>query len=100
MPVSTIFEGININKTPYRDILLSLSSDNIVLLEEVKAKTMYMSAKRDPKFLKYITNEFPPNIKKSFAHKVVDEVKRKGYSIQEFIDLKQDINLEEENKIK
>lgn len=100
MPVSTIFEGININKTPYRDILLSLSSDNIVLLEEVKAKTMYMSAKRDPKFLKYITNEFPPNIKKSFVHKVVDEVKRKGYSIQEFIDLKQDINLEEENKIK
>lgn len=99
MPVSTIFEGINLNKTPYKDILLSLSSNNIVLLEEVKVKTMYMSRKKDIKFLKSINDEFPTNIKKSWVHEVVDEVKRKEYSIQEYIDLKQYINLEEEKKL-
>ncbi len=99
MPVSTIFEGINLNKTPYRDIILSLSSNNIVLLEEVKVKTMYMSRKKDIKFLKSINDEFPTNIKKSWVHEVVDEVKRKEYSIQEYIDLKQYINLEEEKKL-
>lgn len=100
MPVGTIFEGINLKKTPYKDILLSLSSSNIVLLEEVRAKTMYMSEKKDIKFLESINDESQSDIKKCFVHKVVDEVKRKGYSIQEYIDLKQYINLEEENKIK
>ena len=43
-------------------------------------------------------NEESNFIKKSRIHEVIDEVKRKGYSIQELNDLKSYINFEEENK--
>lgn len=97
MPVSTIFEGMDLSQTPYKDVILSLSSNNIVLLDEVNAKATYMSKKRNYDMVRNI-NEESNFIKKSRIHEVIDEVKRKGYSIQELNDLKSYINFEEENK--
>ena len=97
MPVSTIFEGMDLRQTTYKDVILSLSSNNIVLLDEVNAKATYMSKKRNYDMVRNI-NEESNFIKKSRIHEVIDEVKRKGYSIQELNDLKSYINFEEENK--
>ena len=56
-----------------------------------------MSKKRNYDMVRNI-NEESNFIKKSRIHEVIDEVKRKGYSIQELNDLKSYINFEEENK--
>ena len=79
------------------DVILSLSSNKIDLLDDVNANATYMSKKRNYDMVRNI-NEESNFIKKSRIHEVIDEVKRKGYSIQELNDLKSYINFEEENK--